>query len=422
MVLDSGVCSRLVWAGLLGCLLACAPGGEKGNTEKNLATVSTAENGTTAENGCAGAAPFPGPAQQARIVHAENLRITYHDHYKVVELRNGESGADGEWPEKLVLVQCGASRPPLAGELAGAALIEIPVRTVATNAVSDLARLRELGLAERVVGIASAAIYDEDYYRCLQAGKIVAIGHPGHGQPNYEALLGADPDLTLLWTTGPEHAAGLVRLRELGLAAAPSYTFAERSYLSQAEWIKYLALFFNAEERANTLFDAMATSYAELSAKARAAAGTNPRKGFWGGSAGGNRWWTERNGPAAGLLEDAGAVNLLADPEAGPFATLETAVVLERAADADFFFTSVLDENEWDGRLSLEPFRAYREGRFYHNRLRVAAGRDASDWNELALARPDLALADVVFLLYPELLPNHQLQFFGPVVRHRAKS
>lgn len=359
---------------------------------------------------------------QHRVVftEAKNVEVTYHGHYKVVRLRNSASRNDAGFGETLVLVRCGTPVPPLEGELEGAAVFYIPVATVATNAVSDLARLRELGLAANVVGVPDEAIYDEDFHRRFLAGELAAIGHPGHGEPNLEALIAAAPDLTLLFSTGPEHAAGLARARLLGLQVAPSYAFTEKTYLGQAEWLKYVALFFDAEERAEAVFAAMASRYHELSRRAREAARDEPRTVFWGGSAGGNRWWTESSGPAAGLIEDAGAKNLLADPEAGPFATLETATVLERAADADLWLTSALDQAEWDERLPLEHFRSYREGRVFHNRGRYAASRNASDWNETALVRPDLALEDLVSLLHPQLTPGHRPMFFAPVARAKA--
>ncbi len=354
---------------------------------------------------------YPEPIE---ISFAEGFQVSYHRHYKVVQLRNGD---DDEWRETLVLVRRGAPAPPLDGALADAVIIEIPARSIATNAVSDLSRLRALGLVDRLVGIPTAAVYDDEIHRRYQRGELTAIGHSGHGQPNLEALLAAGPDLTLLLSIGPEHAHGLRRIRDLGLAAAPSYAFAESTFLGRAEWILYVALFFDAEAAARAHFDAVVTRYRSLSERARAAAGASPPVAFWGGPAGGNRWWVERNGPEAGLFADAGAINPLADPSAGPFATLDTASVLNAVADADLWITSALDESDWDGRVPVELFAAYRAGEVYHNRKRMRPERDAWDWNETAINRPDLALADLVSLLYPDLLPDHELYFLAPVQR-----
>ncbi|MEM6796838.1 MAG: ABC transporter substrate-binding protein [Acidobacteriota bacterium] len=337
-----------------------------------------------------------------------------HRDYRVVQLRNGD---DDRWRETLVLIPRGGSAPPLEGELANAVVVETPARSIATNAVSDLSRLRALGLADRLVGIPTAAVYDDETHRRWEAGELTLIGHPGHGQPNLEALLAASPDLTLLLSTAPEHAYGLRRLRDLGLVAAPSYAFSEKTFLGQAEWMLYIALFFDAEDAARRELDGMVARYRALSQRARDAAGDSPPVAFWGGPAGGNRWWVESNGPEAGLLRDAGAVNALADPSAGPFATLDTASVLEAAAEADLWVTSALDERDWDRRVPVERFAAYRAGRVFHNRKRVRLERDGWDWNETAISRPDLALADLVALLHPELLPNHESHFFAPVRR-----
>ncbi len=354
---------------------------------------------------------YPDPIE---ISFAKGFQVSYHRHYKVVQLRDGD---DDEWRETLVLVRRGAPAPPLEGVLADAVVIEIPARSVATNAVSDLSRLRSLGLLDRLVGIPTAAVYDEEVFLRHQSGELVAIGHSGHAQPNFEALLAAGPDLTMLISYGPEHAQGLRRARDLGLAAVPSYAFTESTFLGRAEWIYYIALFFDAEAAARAHFDEVVTRYRSLSERAKAAAGTSPPVAFWGGPAGGNRWWVERNGPESELFVDAGAINPLADPAAGPFATLDTASVLSAVADADLWITSALNESDWDSRVPVTLFAAYRAGQVYNNRKRMRSERDAWDWNETAINRPDLALADLVSLLHPELLPDHDLVFFAPVKR-----
>ena len=86
-------------------------------------------------------------------------------------------------------------------------------------------------------------------------------------------------------------------------------------------------------------------------------------------------------------------------------------------ADADLWITSALDERDWDRRVPVELYAAYRAGQGYHNRKRMRSERDAWDWNETAINRPDLALADLVSLLHPGFLPDHELYFFAPVSR-----
>jgi iron complex transport system substrate-binding protein len=61
----------------------------------------------------------------------------------------------------------------------------------------------------------------------------------------------------------------------------------------------------------------------------------------------------------------------------------------------------------------MEQFAAWRDGTLYHNYARTKWGDNAYDWYEGAVARPDVALADLVHLLHPELLPDHELVYFG---------
>ena len=176
------------------------------------------------------------PDDWMALSFAESFRVAQYPGYKLVQVRNGP---DAAWRESIVLVPRGTQPPALHGALADAVVIETPVRSIATNAVSDLSRLRALGLADRVVGIATAAVYDEEIYQRLERGELTLMGHPGHGQPNLEALLAAGPELTLILSTGPDHAQGLRRIRDLGLTAAPSYAFSEKTFLGRAEWIVY---------------------------------------------------------------------------------------------------------------------------------------------------------------------------------------
>ena len=67
---------------------------------------------------------FPDKVTLEDAVH---FSVTYHRSYKVVHAR--ETGA-GSPPEQYVLVQCGTPAPKLEGELAGAQLVNVPIRSL----------------------------------------------------------------------------------------------------------------------------------------------------------------------------------------------------------------------------------------------------------------------------------------------------
>jgi hypothetical protein len=58
----------------------------------------------------------------------------------------------------------------------------------------------------------------------------------------------------------------------LSLAACSAY--ADPGALNRAEWVKFVAVFFNKEVEANKLFSTISTDYQKLNASARAAGNT----------------------------------------------------------------------------------------------------------------------------------------------------
>lgn len=57
--------------------------------------------------------------------------------------------------------------------------------------------------------------------------------------------------------------------------------YADPGVLNRAEWVKFVAVFFNKEVEANKLFSTIVTDYQKTNASARAAAGATPTKAAW---------------------------------------------------------------------------------------------------------------------------------------------
>lgn len=356
--------------------------------------------------------PFP---VEASLRHATGFSVSYHGSHKVVTLRDPTGTAA---VERLILVQCGAPVPPLDGELAGAIVVEVPVARFATNDDGTVARLREMGLAGTLVAMGGGGIYDPDLRRRYEQGEIVGIGESFHGQPDLERLLAAAPELVILFSGGPAHAEALERIRRLGIPAVPSYAWKEPSHLGLAEWLKYPALFANAEAEAERRFETIERAYQELAREASRAARAADARGagrpvaFWAENRGA-AWIVHRDSWQARYLEAAGAENPFA-ARGEPTARLSTEAVLEAAADADVWITETPTADRMPPGVPLDAFAAHRGGRVFHPHARTRPEWDAWDWYETALVRPDLVLGDLVAILYPGLLGERRPVFFAP--------
>jgi ABC-type Fe3+-hydroxamate transport system substrate-binding protein len=322
----------------------------------------------------------------------------------------------------MVLVQRGTPVPPLTGELAGAQVIEIPVETVAGNADDAPTRFLALGVEDKLLGLGHEGVYDEHLRQRFVNGELVQIGASWHTGPNLEVLLSIQPELTLLTAASLQQSEGISKTRELGLSVAPEFSWSETSFLGQLEWIKYDALFFNAEAVATAYFDRIRSrcdSLQNLVNTRREKPGV-----LWGMHNKSGSWTLRANDAIAQLLEAAGAVNPFADTTAAVTETkanglsegiqISDEIVLGQAPAIDYIISFQSTTENWPPATYMNSFPAYRNGRLFHHFKRF---RDygAHDWYQTAPMRPDLLLMDLIKLFHPDVLPAHELFFLETI-------
>jgi iron complex transport system substrate-binding protein len=191
----------------------------------------------------------------------------------------------------------------------------------------------------------------------------------------------------------------------------------EGHYLGYAEWIKYFALFLNAERDAETQFSQVAEKSERLVRRARAA--DSKPVVFWAGvSAGGT--WSAAQSPLdlrTRYLMDVGVRNPLFDEKALPSGQVTNEKLLGLASEADFWISDNHTGKGWPDPQFLNHFKAYRNNRIYHHEKRTIFELDAYDWYELGAMRPDLVLEDLISLFHPEIVRQHDLVFFDRMAR-----
>jgi len=345
--------------------------------------------------------------------HARIYSVSYHGHYKVVRLNPPRTDQE-ENPvaDTMVLVQCGTSAPSLRGDLAGATIIETPVRTIAANDNIDVAFINRLGQAERLVAIGGREVYNEQIRRRWDEKKLASIGFAWHEAPNLEVVLAYQPDVLFMRRAVLTQTEAMRVARRLGVKAAPTLARSESTYLAAAEWIKYIALFLNEERRAEEVFSRVEEECTRI--RNLAVAGTDKPRAIWVNYEGGGFWRTARSpyDLRAHYLEDAGAINPLADEHSLISGRLSTEQLLKLAGDADYWITENHTIQGWPDKIYLQQFKAYRTGRIYHHQKRTNFEVPAYDWYETGAERPGLVLKDLSALFHPELFPGHTQLFF----------
>lgn len=353
---------------------------------------------------------------KANIKYAKNFSVTYHNNYKVVRTNANLSSWEGNGNELkediMILVQKGTPSPSLTGELAGATIITIPAERVAVNIENGESFISELGLFDKVIAVGGAISYNDTVRQRVLNKELAQIGYSWHQPANLEILLGKKTDLFLMNLSNLDFAETLDKSRELSIPTASVFEWAEKDYLGRAEWIKYYALFFNAEEEANLKFDQVAAQV-ENFRKVTADLEEKPTM-IWGYYAGKDRWIVHRNSVEAQFMRDVGVINVLEDftrPVRNSGDPISSEELLLKGSQATHWMIGDVHSAALPSDNYMNRFSSWENGKLYHNMKRSKPHANAFDWYGRGAVRPDLILADLVKLIHPDLLVSHELFF-----------
>lgn len=385
----------------LWAVLAILPVAAQGTAiEENFTEDCVSEYDETADY-------FP---EKAEITDAQNFSVEYFNNYKVVTVEGSVERYT------YVLVQCGTPAPEGGAIPEGAQVVEVPVEGIVTLSTTYLPGLAQLGLVENLVGMDSFLYTSTpEVIERIEAGELLEVSP--NFELNLELVLEADPDLVM---TDDYNPGQITQLTDVGVVAAVNTDYLEVTPLGYAEWLKYIALFYNEEAQAETYFEEIVTAYEEVSALADDIPQEERPVVLWNSFATFDEAWsipgTETY--AGYLIEDAGGIIALGE-EAGESRTLLSfEAVYEGALDADIWVPGLFAINSLEDILAMDAryadFEAVQEGNVWNYDLDVNPN-GGNNYFELGVIAPHLILEDLVAIFHPELLPDHEFTFFRQV-------
>jgi len=200
-------------------------------------------------------------------------------------------------------------------------------------------------------------------------------------------------------------------MEALGVPVVINAEYLEKHPLGRAEWIKFIALFFNKEHAADSIFNSIEQLY--LQTKASADTVVN-KPSVLSGIVYGDAWFMPggRN-YAAQLFADAGCNYLWNEDNSTGFLELDFESVYNKANEAELWIGvgshgSLNSLGDSDHRY--KKFRAFQNGNVYTYDARKGA-KGGSVYLELGYLRPDIILQDLVKIAHPQLLPDYTLYF-----------
>jgi iron complex transport system substrate-binding protein len=349
----------------------------------------------------------PAPLVEVAVRHATGFTVETLGQARLLHVTRPWPGATTA--ADYVLVPRGTPLPE--GTPANAHRIEVPARRIVALATPHIAMLELLDSLDALVAIETRRyVSNPRVIAAVAAGTVAEVG--SGPTMDLEKVVDLKPDAVLCSSFGDPAQDSDAKLTEAGLPAVLIGDYAEQTALGRAEWVKVLGMLLGREREAVDVFDRMEADYVALAEKARAA---EPKPTVFLNTDFEGTWYLP-GGEAyeAKLLADAGARYLWADDPSSGALALGVEAVLEKAQDADIWLnpgtaTSLAELASMDRRYTT--FRAFREGHVYNHTQGVTSGGPQDFW-ETGACRPDLVLRDVVKVLHPDLLPEHQWKWY----------
>lgn len=342
----------------------------------------------------------------AEIKYSKGFTLQYFSNYKVLKILNRFS--DNADTLEYLLVQRGTPVPP---HLPATQVIQIPVQKMVVTSSMHIGMLDYLGAAEVLAGLSEFKYITSPVVRKnVAAGKVAEVGNVS--TMNDELIISMHPGLVMTMGSPVAKFNRYKNLINTGVPVLINSEWLETDPLGRSEWVKMMAALLNKEALVNTKFARVEEEYnrlrnlaAHVATKPAVVVGM-PFKGSW--------FVPDADSYTTRFLKDAGASYKWSNVKSTGSLALDFETVAPVALAADFWLNPG-DVNSRDDiaakDLRYTKFRPFKHGTVYNNNKRLN-DIGANDYWESGSVNPQTILADLIRILHPELLPDHELVYY----------
>ena len=337
------------------------------------------------------------------INYAEGFRVEYHKSFKVVEVLDTEDLK--KVLHRYYLVEQGTKVPDLAKENE---IIRVPLASLSCLSTTQVSYLARLGFSNIISGVGHAdMINDSALLDQIANGWTMEITRSG--QLDKERVLEANTNVLM---ANEFDYLSVSSIESLGIPCIYTTEYLENSALARAEWIKFFALFFNAEEKADQIFNLIEKNYVEV-LKLTQELSSKPTVMF--GSYYQGSWYVPGGlSLVSKLIEDAGAHYVYRDQETKKNVHIDSESLMERMNSINWWGFILSKEGNpvesdflaGDDRM-LQLAKEKQLSYFFSN-------SQSTDYFGAANLDADVLLLDLSKIFHPALFPQHQFVYFKP--------
>lgn len=285
------------------------------------------------------------------------------------------------------------------------AVLKIPVSTIVITSSTYIGMLSELELHDKIIGlnIEPENIFDDKIRNKVLNNKIKIIG--SFNKVNDELLIDLNPDLIVL----PFYFDN--KLNNSQSNFVHNLDWLESSPLARAEWLKFIAVFFDKYQLADSIFKKIEENYINIKNKA---INIKSKPTILAGSYYNGIWYTPGGKSyMADFFRDANGSYIWSENTDDGSIPLSIEVIFDKQIHADIWIvpSHVKTKNELQNQHKLyRKFKPFKENKIYsYNKMTNKFGTNA--WWEKSIIHPDFILKDLIKVMHPELYPKYETQY-----------
>ena len=348
-------------------------------------------------------APFSASANSVK--YAKGLEIYKYNGYSILKITK-------PWPEATtgftyILKEKNGIIPDSLKQFT---VISVPIQSIVVTSTTHIPSLEMLGVENTLVGFPSTNFISSAKTRKrIDAGKIREVGN--NESLNTEILIDMKPNVIVSFGINNSNPT-IDNLQKSGLNVLINGDWTEQSPLGKAEWIKFFGALYGLDVKANALFNTIENNYKNALALAE---NTNQKPTVLSGAMFQDQWYVPQGESWVSVfLKDAQSNYLWKDSKGFGSLSLPFETILDKAQNATFWiapgdFSSLKQMS--DSNPHYAEFSSFKNKKVYSYAINKGA-KGGIVYFELASARPDLVLKDLIKIFHPELLPNYKPFFF----------